>query len=443
MSPEPDSASHEAVPHGRPISRGSLVVRVAVVVALALPAMAVRLAGVQPAPVTGMVVSGAGVLAAAVVLMWAAETARADMSGTLALALLALIAVLPEYAVDLYYAWRAGSEPAYTAYAAANMTGANRLLVGVGWALVVLMFALGGRRASRRWQDRRRRPGRPRGPAVWRRHEVVLDERQRAEPGFLALAAVIAFVPALLAEIGWYVAIALVGLYVAYIVHLARTPGEAGEEPTGVSARLVALPRLRRRVVTWVGFAVGAAIVLASAEPFAEALVASGDALGIDEFLLVQWLAPLASEAPELIVAAVLAWRLRGADALGILLSSKINQWTLLVGTLPLAYRAGGGGWSLPLDSRQTEEVLLTAAQTVLGLALLIDLSLRRSEAALLFLLFALQFALPDEHARLLLSWVYLAIGFTLLIQRNQDLGLAVRATVAAPRTGPGPRGPA
>ncbi len=70
--------------------------------------------------------------------------------GALALALLALIAVLPEYAVDLYYAYAAGTRPEYAGYAAANMTGANRLLVGVGWALVVLAFALGVRRVSGR-----------------------------------------------------------------------------------------------------------------------------------------------------------------------------------------------------------------------------------------------------------------------------------------------------
>ncbi|MFG1857906.1 hypothetical protein ACGFJT_39145 [Actinomadura geliboluensis] len=148
---------------------------------------------------------------------------------------------------------------------------------------------------------------------------------------------------------------------------------------------------------------------------------------------MVQWLAPLASEAPELLVAVMFAWRLRDADAIGTLLSSKVNQWTLLIGTLPLAYRIGGGAWSLPLGSRQTEEVLLTAAQTVLGLALLIDLVIKRWEAAALFALFALfavQFILPDETARLVLSGVYLAIGFSVLIQRHRDLGAAMSAVV-------------
>lgn len=409
------------------ISRGTLALRVGVTLAIALPAVVLRVSGVHPSPVAGMIVFGAGVLAAAVVLMWAAETARADMSGALALALLALIAVLPEYAVDLYYAYSAGSKPEYTAYAAANMTGANRLLVGVGWALVVVAFSLGARQRAK--HPHRRAAGSSADVDLTRR-DVHLTEHHRIELGFLAIAAVVAFILPLTGEIGWYVSILLILIYIAYVVRIARCGGEDVEELVGVPKVLAALPKGPRRVVTWGGFLTGALIVFASAEPFAESLVKAGSSLGIDEFLLVQWLAPLASEAPELIVAVVFAWRLRDNDAIGALLSSKVNQWTLLVGTLPLAYKAGGGGWSLPLDSRQVEEVLLTAAQTVLGLAMLIDLYFKRWEAGLLFGLFAVQFVLPGETARMWLSLVYLAIGFSVLIARRRDLGRSFHMAV-------------
>lgn len=370
---------------GESIPRRTLLVRIALALLLALPAIVTRAGGFEPPAVAAMAVFGFGVLAAAILLMWAVETARADMSGALALALLALIAVLPEYAVDLYYAYAAGTRPQYAGYAAANMTGANRLLVGVGWVLVALAFA----------------------PA-----------------------AVLGFIPALAAEIGWYISVVLIALYALYIVRISRDRQEDVEEFAGVPARLVRLPKRRRRLMTALGFALGAVIVLASASPFADALVEAGQAIGIDEFLLVQWLAPLASEAPELLVAAMFAWRLRDADAIGTLLSSKVNQWTLLIGTLPLAYRLGGGDWALPLDSRQTEEVLLTAAQTVLGLAFLIDLVFKRWEAAVLFALFAVQFVLPSETARLVLSGVYLAIGFSVLIARHRDLGASMATVV-------------
>ena len=82
----------------------------------------------------------AAVVAASFVLAWAAEAAQVDVSGGLAVAVLALIAVLPEYAVDLYYAYVAGHDAEYVQYAAANMTGSNRLLMGIGWPVVVIVI---------------------------------------------------------------------------------------------------------------------------------------------------------------------------------------------------------------------------------------------------------------------------------------------------------------
>jgi len=52
---------------------------------------------------------GLGIFGAAFLLSWAAELAQLYISQNLALALLALIAVLPEYAVDMYFAWMAGN----------------------------------------------------------------------------------------------------------------------------------------------------------------------------------------------------------------------------------------------------------------------------------------------------------------------------------------------
>jgi cation:H+ antiporter len=166
------------------------------------------------------------------------------------------------------------------------------------------------------------------------------------------------------------------------------------EEPelVGPAAAIGTLPKGQRRlaVVGLLGFA--ADTVAASAEPFADGLVHTGRALGVDEFLLVQWLAPLASEAPEFLVAALLALRGKATSALGLLLSSKINQWTLLVGSLPISYSVGAGRIAaLPLDERQVAEVLLTTAQSVFGLGVLASMSLGVGESALLAGLFIAQ----------------------------------------------------
>jgi cation:H+ antiporter len=109
----------------------------------------------------------------------------------------------------------------------------------------------------------------------------------------------------------------------------------------------------------------------------------------------VQWVAPLASESPELLVAALFAWRLNTNAGLGALVSSKVNQWTLLVGTLPLVFSISAGALGgLPIDSLQREELFLTAAQSVFAVAVLTNRSLSVREALFLMGLFLAQFVL-------------------------------------------------
>jgi cation:H+ antiporter len=379
-----------------------------VCLAVAAPALVLRTAGIQPPVVAAMVVFGAGVVAASFVLAWAAEAAEVDISGGLAIALLALIAVLPEYAVDLYFAYAAGSDPEYVAYAAANMTGSNRLLLGLGWSTVVLVALYAANRRSNR-------------PPVRVLH---LGRGHRRELGFLAVAAVIAFVIPLSGRIHLLFGLLLLALFAAYLWRAAR--GEHEEpELVGPAARIAALPARRRRPLVIGMFAAAAAAVFACAEPFANALVDGGATIGVDRFLLVQWLAPLASEAPEFIVAILFAVRGKGAAALGLLVSAKVNQWTLLVGSLPIAYAAGGGGAALVLDSRQTEEFLLTATQTLLGVAVLVSLRFPRWAAWTLLVLFAVQFAIPGQQGRYVLSAVYALLAVAALIRNRRHIRAA------------------
>ena len=97
--------------------------------------------------------------------------------------------------------------------------------------------------------------------------------------------------------------------------------------------------------------------IFVSAEPFADSLVEIGRNSDMDEFLLVQWVAPLASESPEFLIAILFAWKMRGSIGIGALISSKVNQWTLLVGAIPIVYMISSGGWrGLPLDGREAYE---------------------------------------------------------------------------------------
>ncbi len=149
--------------------------------------------------------------------------------------------------------------------------------------------------------------------------------------------------------------------------------------------------------------------------------MSTGIQLGIDEFMLVQWLAPLASEAPEFVVVSLYAWRGMSTAALSVLVSSKINQWTLLVGMLPLVYSiALGRPDALPMDWRQQQEVLLTAAQSLFALALLFDLSLSLIGGAMLFALFAVQLVFPET--RMAITAVYFVLTPLVLLRSRARL---------------------
>jgi cation:H+ antiporter len=375
--------------------------RVALTAVVALPSVALRASGVHLPEVLALLVFGGAVVASAFLLAWAAEAAEVDISGNLAVAILALVAVLPEFAVDLYFAFSAGHRPGYAAYAAANMTGSNRLLIGFGWSLAAVAFVIGvGRRG-----------GRARG--------VDLKPERRIELAFLGLASIYAVIIPLTRQIAWYDSIVLISLFAAYMWRVGHTPQEQ-PDLIGVAAAIADLPAPRRRPLVVGLFVFAAAVVLAAAEPFAEALIGTGRELHIDEFLLVQWLAPLASESPELLVATLFSLRGKGDKGLGTVLAAEVSQWTLLVGAIPVAYLVGGGDGSLPLDPRQHAEFILTSAQAVLGFAVLANLRMSRWEAATLLGLFALQFALPDPGARILLAGAYLLIAIgMLLVQRR------------------------
>jgi cation:H+ antiporter len=385
----------------------------------AVPAVVLRLAGARIGDELALLVFGTAVVAAAFLLAWAAEASEVDISGSLSIALLALIAVLPEFAVDLYFAFSAGSKKGYAAYAAANMTGSNRLLIGFGWSLVALVFIVAARVRARR--DPRRGTSQRGARATC----VRLWPENRIELGFLGLASLYAVVIPLTRELAWYDAVVLIGLFALYMWRTGRAEHEA-PDLVGVSARLAALPATRRRAAVIALFCFAALVVLAAAKPFAEGLIGTGRTLGVDEFLLVQWLAPLASEAPELLVATVFALRGNGAKGVGTLLAAEVNQWTLLVGALPVAYLAGGGHGGLPLDARQNAEFILTSAQAVLGFAVLLNLRLHRWEAIAMLALFAAQFALPSPPARTALALAYLALAAAILVaQRHWLPGIA------------------
>ena len=347
-------------------------------------------------PVWDTVLPGLAIFGSAVLLSWGAELAQLEISQALALAFLALVAVLPEYAVDMYLAWKAAKDPIYTAFAAANMTGSNRLLIGLGWAVVLLAY----------WLKTRARA-------------IQVNPEQRLELRILFLATCYAFVIPLKRTLSLLDTVFFISLFIVYIRQASR--GHV-EEPglVGPPERLAYLPQRWRRIVTVLLFLVPAYAIFISAEPFANGLLHNARRLGIEEFILIQWLASLASEAPEFIVAVIFALRSNPTAGLGTLVSSKVNQWTLLIGMLPLVYAVSGLHiHPMVLDGRQVEEIFLTAAQSLLALVVLANLRFGIGEAFLLLGLFCLQFVFPTPAIRLWLGYGYLVIAGSYLVNRT------------------------
>ena len=141
---------------------------------------------------------------------------------------------------------------------------------------------------------------------------------------------------------------------------------------------------------------------------------------------MIQWVAPLASEAPEMIIALILVSRGNAIGALILLISSKINQWTLLVGTLPVIYSFSLGEASgIPLDSRQGAEILLTAAQSLFAIVLLVNKRIGITEALLLLMLFITQPLFTTLTARYIYSVIYLTlVGIIFVLQKQRLIGI-------------------
>ncbi|MFQ5452802.1 MAG: sodium:calcium antiporter [Candidatus Zixiibacteriota bacterium] len=360
-----------------------------------LPGLIYGITHIALSPVYGSLIFGISIFAAAFILSWAAEAVQIDISESLAVAILALVAVLPEYAVDFVFTWKAAHDPTQAQYAIANMTGANRLLVGIGWPMILFLFVL-----------------------AKKKKEIILHKSQWVEIFYLAMATVYSFTIPLKGYLNLIDTIILVTLFGMYTKRISKLETVEPEMvgPVKIIANFKTIPR---RILTIGMFLFSGMVIFFVAEPFAMSLVDMGKDIGIKEFLLVQWLAPIASESPEFIIAAT--WAMRGAagSAMKALISSKVNQWTLLIGTIPLVYAISGSSLKpFLLDTQQNHELLLTSAQSLFGLALLVNLKMSRTNGILLLVLFTAQFVVEQIRIEVAIVYIVLAIIYHLKHRR-------------------------
>ncbi len=319
--------------------------------------------------------TGPCILFASVLVAWGAESAQFFIAQGFALAILAWLQTLPEFAVEAVLAWHQQRD-----LLLANLTGALRLLTGVGWPMIYLTAAL----------FHRRNKGRP-------LRRIRLESHHSIEVLGLALPLIYAAVIWSKATLNLFDSVVLVAIYVAYLILLTKLPpeGPEGIDDLGVVPRAIAgAPRLWRTFVIAACFVLGGTLIYFTAEPFLGSLIAVAGVLAIPSFIVIQWFAPLVSEFPEFASTFYFARQVDQAPvAIMNIASSNINQWTLLVAMLPLVLSLGAGAVSqISFNPQQQSELLLTIGQSVLAFTFLLDMKLAWWQAALLFVSFAAQF---------------------------------------------------
>ncbi|MBI3449684.1 MAG: hypothetical protein HY049_12315 [Acidobacteria bacterium] len=355
--------------------------------------------GSAPASASSALWTFPSIVLAALIIAWGAEAAQFLISQGLALAILAWLQTLPEFAVEAVIAWNAPHTPHGVELISANFTGSLRLLVGLAWPAIYLVAAVGCRR-------KHRRPLR----------EIRLENEHSVQ--------VMALVPPLLYFIFIWAkgtltivdSVALMVIYFAYLFLLNRLPPQEAEHIEDMEAiprAILGLKPATRNAVIFGLFLAGGLILYLVAEPFLESLLALAVSMGMSQYFFVQWIAPFLSEFPESGSAFYWARKIRGAPvALMNMVSSNINQWTMLVAMIPVVYCwSSGSVVPVVFDQHQRTEILLTISQSALGFILLCNMSFAWYEAVGIFVLWFVQFVgplvgMPEIHFQVTVAYL-------------------------------------
>ena len=334
------------------------------------------------------------IVLAALLIAWGAECGQFYVSQGLALAVLAWVQTLPEFSVEAVIALTAAHDPSKTHLVTANFTGSLRLFVGLGWPMVYFVAVFFGKKRGAQ-------------KGLW---AIQLEDEQAI--------AVMTLLPALAYFVWIYCkgtlnvfdSGVLAAIYFFYLYLLSKTPPEEREEMEDLSVvprAVMRLPKNSSIAVIFILFISGGLLLWFMAHPFLDSMLALAVSLGVSEFVFVQWLAPFLSEFPEQLSA--FRWARSGKKApmaLANFVSSSINQWTILVATVPIIYSIGLGRIGfIAFDEYQKVEILLTIVQSYLGFLFLVSMDFAFKEALGLFVLWMAQFLVPSIREEII--WVY------------------------------------
>lgn len=352
------------------------------------------------------------ILFAAILISWATECGQFYISQGLALAVLAWVQTLPEFAIEAVIALDAAKDPSMTHLITANFTGSLRLFVGLGWPMVYFVAVIFGKK---------KKIGKK---GLW---TIQMEDEH--------CIAVLALLPAL----GYFLFIYFKGtltiwdglvlalIYFIYLYLVSRVPPKDKEE-------IEDLGRIPKAVMgfhkpwNFVGiisfFVVGGLILWFGAHPFLESMLVLAVSLGVSQFVFVQWMAPFLSEFPEKVSAFHWAKTVEKAPmALANFVSSSINQWTILVATIPFIYSLGVKHVAfIAFDGHQKVEILLTIIQSYLGFLFLASMDFAFLEAVGLFVLWLVQFLIPGIREEITVVYaVWAGVETLRLIARARE----------------------
>jgi cation:H+ antiporter len=378
--------------------------------------------------------SGPGVLVASVLIAWGAEAAQFFVAQGLALAVLAWLQTLPEFAVEAVIAWHRDTPDLL-----ANLTGALRLLTGLGWPLIYLASARSHRAAL----------GKP-------MRRIELESDQAVQVVCLLVGVLWQFVVWWKDDLTVVDSAVLLGIYAGYLWVMRRLPPEEAESMDEIGAvprAIVRAPKPKRIAAIGALFLAGGAGVFIVAEPFVRGLLGLSTTLGIARPIFIAWIAPVVSEAPEGISAFYWARDYaRAPVALMNLVSSNISQWTLLAAMLPIVFSISAGHVApVVLDTLQSRELLLTLAQSLLAVLFLLNMELAWWEAIGLFVLWVTQLVFSTgstgDLVHLWVTWIYFGwcaveVGRLLSGKRKFRAWRQFRAVISPPSHPPSRRQP-
>src|SRR5258708_3671378 len=164
------------------------------------------------------------------VIAWATESAQFFIAQGFALAILAWMQTLPEFAMEAVFAWHR-----QIPFLFASLTGALRLLTGLGWPMIYCAAAM----------VYRRKEGKP-------LNRIVLEGQHSVQVVGLLLPLIYISVVLWKASLNVFDAVVLTAIYFGYLALLSKMPPEEAEgiaDLERIPRAIVLSPRVLRTTI--------------------------------------------------------------------------------------------------------------------------------------------------------------------------------------------------